>query len=662
MPPPVPPMAPPGINLPQPFLTDAYLRTYPGVYPTIQRHKDTGVASLPIAGSKEAPHTFKGNYTKIKDFIRHYERLCDIKLIHDDRDRIANIGQYCVERVRLVLEGLPSFLGNDWDLFKDEFMKAYDSERADPKFRQHDLLKYVKRTRAEPAFEKIEKWHKYNRGFIRIAGSLLRHQKMSAREVDLYFWKGIPVTLRKEIEQRILLNQPHHNFQIPFRANDVRKAAEQLLQRTKIEQEILPSDDERSSRRNARMSDSDSESSDSSSSSSSSSSSLSDSSDEEKATRRKKSDNSSKHSGKSSHHSKHHSHKEKSAKPTKSTSSRKDPEIGFTPLPAAGKSADSPALGKTKGDTDVNILIDKLAKMSLTDPAYPSLYLAAVQQSPYVQIVLDSIHQQRALQAQVMGMPTNSSQPPQQSMQSFRSQPRNRVPAEEREHPRFLDQKDAMCYGCEGTGHQMGNCPEIAKLISAGIVHRQVGGRLHWNHTENAVRRLNGEPWVEAIKRQSPVPVPGNFAVIEEYTDESEDDSQSYYNEEYYEDTEYQDFHQGYLGEVEEDEYESDYEDYAETFAATRPERNIRTNRKEQFEGVVLPSKKETEQRRAVRTGNPNEPQLVRAGPGRSAPGYQPNNSTPNGPRPPFQVNQPQQANNTPAKPVLAPANGPRAF
>ena len=107
-PPGIPPI-PPGIHIPQPFVTDAYLRTHPGSYPTIHRLKDTGVASLPMAGTKDAPKTFKGKYSKIKDFIKHYEKLCEVKLIHDDQDKIENIGQYCSERVRLLMEGLPSF-------------------------------------------------------------------------------------------------------------------------------------------------------------------------------------------------------------------------------------------------------------------------------------------------------------------------------------------------------------------------------------------------------------------------------------------------------------------------------------------------------------------------------------------------------------------------
>ena len=55
----------------------------------------SGVAALPMPGSKTAPKKFKGKYNEVKPFIQHYERIC-VKLgIVNDRDMIDNLGQYC---------------------------------------------------------------------------------------------------------------------------------------------------------------------------------------------------------------------------------------------------------------------------------------------------------------------------------------------------------------------------------------------------------------------------------------------------------------------------------------------------------------------------------------------------------------------------------------
>ena len=77
----------------------------------------TGVHLLPIPGTRSAPKKFKGKFSEIKLFIKHYEKLCIKKGVTDDEERIENITQYCSRSVREFMEGLPSYSGKNWKLF-----------------------------------------------------------------------------------------------------------------------------------------------------------------------------------------------------------------------------------------------------------------------------------------------------------------------------------------------------------------------------------------------------------------------------------------------------------------------------------------------------------------------------------------------------------------
>ncbi|KAI0088726.1 hypothetical protein BDY19DRAFT_1008191, partial [Irpex rosettiformis] len=328
---------------------------------------------------------------------------------------------------------------------------------------------------------------------------------------------------------RLLIAYPDHDAFTTFKSVDVCAVAEKLLQRTNVDQEILPSDEDDSDDSDLEMSD---DNSDSSSSSDNSSTSLS-SEDE--------SDHRSRKSGKSNKKSKH---SKKSSKKDKSSKSKNKP------------TSEKPLTTKLKGDTELDGLIEKLGKMSINDLMYIAMYFEVVQKNSLVQIVMDSLHQQRALQAQSVSM-SNSSR-----LSALVFKPRPPARNEER-HP-YLDR--LMCFSCRDPGHQAFECLKLAKFVNNGVIRCTTGERPQWSNGK-LVRCLQGEIWIEAIKRQNIAS--SNFAI--------------------YEDKIYDDGNQ------------SEYEDYADSYTVTRSDRNARTNCKEQFEGVFVPARREVEQRRSGR-------------------------------------------------------------
>ena len=88
----------------------------------------SGVCNLPVPGSRSASKKFKGKYSDVKPFIRHYEKLCVQKGVTDEDDKIQNCTQYCSQKVRESLEGLLTYEGKDWNTFVQEVYEYYDAE------------------------------------------------------------------------------------------------------------------------------------------------------------------------------------------------------------------------------------------------------------------------------------------------------------------------------------------------------------------------------------------------------------------------------------------------------------------------------------------------------------------------------------------------------
>ena len=388
----------------------------------------TGPNSLPIVGSKGAPKKFRGRYDEVKPFLRHYERLCALKSVTQDRDKVENVTQYCSREVREFMEGLPSYRLGSWELFSRDVLKYFDAERDARRYRIKDLERYVQRTRRTPKFNSLATWKRYNRGYIRIAGWLVNKNKLDEATNSLYYWKGIPKSFRRKLETILTAHHPYHDLEEPWTREWIQTAAEKLLQRNRFDYERLPSDDESDSDyTDLDMPDSD-DSDDSS-----------DSDEEDKRKERK------------------HKKKKKLARQRK-LKAAEDSDEDETPIKQIQEKKEASTKNKKpsdkkKNDEEVEDLINKLNRMSVNDKEYAGLYLRACQINPMIKDVLESLAKQK------------------QSQVSRRNEPSgrdNRAPPPGRTGARA----DMKCYGCGEAGHITARCPEIADYINKGIVQK----------------------------------------------------------------------------------------------------------------------------------------------------------------------------------------------
>ncbi|EIN03281.1 hypothetical protein PUNSTDRAFT_139696 [Punctularia strigosozonata HHB-11173 SS5] len=201
-----------------------------------------GVLDMPPRRSRDAPETFKGDYTTIRDFIMDYEQLCRKHNIDDDADKVSLIRRYCSRSVREVIEGMLYFTNPDWDNFKRELLRKYNDDLNDLKFSLRDLRELVALSKQD-AISNIDEFRNYERNFIRVGGWLLGKGKINEQQSNYYFWKGLPKTLRNQLERKLYELYPTDiDVTVPFKKERIIAAAEVLFPRNRFDMD--DSDDE----------------------------------------------------------------------------------------------------------------------------------------------------------------------------------------------------------------------------------------------------------------------------------------------------------------------------------------------------------------------------------------------------------------------------------
>lgn len=518
-----------------------------------QTHAALGVTDLPIVNTKGAPKKFKGRSSDVEPLIRHMERLYAKYNVTSDKDKVESITQYCTQAVSQFMKGLPSYITPDWTQFAKDLKKFYEADKDSHRHKVRDLESFVITSRTQESFPNLAAWMKYNRGFIQIAGWLEMKQKITSDEKAIYFWKGIPKAFRERLEFRLLSQNPTHDLKSPFPIDKVTKAAETMLKRDRFDNDRLPSDSEDSDE-----DDSDLDSDESDNNSDDDERTLSHRSRAKKASiTRKKIKTKSK--------------KKVSFKIPRALadSDSSDSEDEKSSKPASGRTTPTKDKEKKENDKEFEELIKQLNSMSLKDPSYATVYLKAYRIDPIIKDLVPTPNEQR-----------RASTPP----------PRNRERSFEREPPPHLagagnnessrGANGMVCYGCGKPGHSMNFCSELRDLANKGIVKMDANGRWAYANGAPIIRGFYNEPLVQAVQRA--MNSQSNLVTIEEMNEfypvvEEED---VYAVQHYPRDYTYEFF----------DEDQLDIEAYpVETTRSSN-----RLNRKEKFDGVHVPPRKDS--------------------------------------------------------------------
>jgi len=431
------------------------------------------VLTMPIPGTKLAPEKFKGEYNYVTRFIQHYERLCGLNNVTQDKDKCETITQYCSKKVGEFIEALESYARDDWADLKNDLLKFYDSDRDSKRYRQKDIIAYTQETWLKK-IKDLSTWKRYTRGFVRIGGWLKSQKKITEDEHATYFWQGIPRTLRLRIENRLLAQEPTRTLAKPWEVSKVEGAAEAILQRDRFDRNLADSDEEEQDETDDEGSPDEGDSSDE------------DSDAEFKRLKRKAK-----------------KVKELAAlkKTRKKNLTKKILESdNDEPRP---KKITSSQLKKTE-QQEVEELIKKLNAMSLEDPVYGITYFKAIKLDRDVEKVV-----RRPTNGNT-GNNSNIRSPGYQGQNPRRDPPphmSNNVPTA----GGYVSRPPIKCYGCGESGHGVSNCEKINELIKGGILAKDGAGRIVKGDGSYLPRSMD-ETFLSAVERDRKAQLPkSNF-------------------------------------------------------------------------------------------------------------------------------------------------------
>ena len=435
--------------------------------------------------SRYAPRTLttKKRPHAVEHFVEDYRKACAKAHIVDDARKCERMLQYCKTKVADMIETLPSYHARDFEaLIRDLY---YFLEEEEEPFSFSKLRAFVKKYHNK-RMDSTKQLKHYNIKYLKLVGKAVSAHRMSEEDYDLYFWSGLPSSLQKKIENRLLTKETNFKSPKPFKMKEVNELAIFLLDRHKYDQHLL-------SKSGYQSSDSGSDSDDYRPKHIASDSDSESDVDSDDSYRAKKPHIKRKPS--------RHEHK-------------------TTPVP-------EPHHFPREGNEEVSKLINRMNKLSLgqlnhVDPQQKA-YLVDMfrklsdqptqrynpqppQQDRYNPNGQSS-HQDRYSHNPPPPRQDRYPQPPQQD-RYLRNQPppQNRYPPrdqaphqsfgvnQERQPPRetpphtqanntsrpFPDRQDAYCFGCGKNGHRMGVCGELNTLINQGTVSRDSNGRIQW--------------------------------------------------------------------------------------------------------------------------------------------------------------------------------------
>ena len=386
---------------------------------------------LPLPGAKYAPRTLtsKGQEHELTHFLEVYNHLCVHYKITSSREKCKGIIPYCTAKVTKMIEKLPSYnMGDYKHLVKDLY---YFLDNTDNTYNSGKVESFTKKWR-QRKIDSMELFKRYHRKYLELVGKAIGSQNMSDRDFNRYFWEGIHRSLRRRIEDRMLVANPDLDVSTPFEMKRVVKAVGYLFNRHRFDQHLLGK--------------------------ASYDSSASDSEDENYKpykSRRPQSDSEDDKEDESNDtdHSRRSYPKKKRHPTDKKVSSKKDMPPKKESLPR-----------KIEGE-DISKLAQKMGQLSLSDPKYRAFY---------ADIIREELEKQRPPPfTPPWPNPDNRFRrdpPPHPDMGPSRTYGQLPGPPP----PRF----DLHCFGCGKDGHRMTQCGELNTLINQRTIVRNEWGKL----------------------------------------------------------------------------------------------------------------------------------------------------------------------------------------
>ncbi|KAJ7741561.1 hypothetical protein DFH07DRAFT_750903, partial [Mycena maculata] len=191
-------------------------------------HPQTSL-DMPLRHSKEAPKTFKGKYSEVDTFLRHYDKLLQNFQVTDPREQCDLILDYCSTKVAEYIKSEEAYITSDWPALRSEIRNYYDAEKVDQRYLPGDLTSFTRRS-ARKTIHTLGQWKEYYRKYKAIAGNMGKN-KMEEDKIAGYFWLGIHPTLQRELKLDMTTKHPKRDTSQAPPMKHVKEAAEEYFKR-----------------------------------------------------------------------------------------------------------------------------------------------------------------------------------------------------------------------------------------------------------------------------------------------------------------------------------------------------------------------------------------------------------------------------------------------
>ena len=408
---------------------------------------------LPLPGGKYAPRTltFKRRQHELTHFLEVYDHICAHYKITNEAEKCKGIITYCTSKVARMVEKLPSFNNGDYrKLVKDLYYFLDDDDHT---YSISKVQSFTKKWR-QRRIESLDQFKRYHRKYLELVGKAAGSKSITEGDFDRYFWEGIHSSLRRKIENRMLVTNPDLDVSVPFAMTRIVKAAGYLLNQRRFDQHLFAK-----AKYNSSDTDSDSE--------------------DDYKPKRVVSDSESDQENDSDAS---HGSRTPLAKRKKVSSS---PKLPFKHVPSP----------KPADENEVSKLITRMNKLSIGQ-----LNQADPKQKAYLADVLKNLVEPPRNQYNPNPPPRNpyNSGPPRRDGYPQRDPPPHRQFGES-VRP-FPERSEIYCFGCGRAGHRVPQCGELNALLNQGTIVRNSAGRLQWPDGSH-IQKEREESWVQAINK-----------------------------------------------------------------------------------------------------------------------------------------------------------------
>ena len=463
---------------------------------------------LPLVGSKQAPPKFKGHHRDLERFLERFQHVCEEYHVTEDAHMCRGILQYCSSSVAEVVENFDGYKNGDFEELRQDFMWFFDGGKKRSEYHLGYLEEFTRAWREEE-IANLDMFKQYQREFIRIAGALKTAEQLEEKAYCKWFWVGFHPRTRKELEVKILNDDPGFDIRQPFPIPQVVKAAKHIFSRNRFDKDLLEEErrpphysrkDRNFTRRGRRTKDDDDEDDDT---------------DEDIPSLMKPSRamERARTAAPPKRDSSRHRNRERSPPRRIRHYPKDDPtddevdldedhvptwkpprrteKVRLAPPQKKEAPRNDPVKDKSAKD-DIADIVQGLERLRISEPEYRSLYARLFYLSP-----------QSCRWYPEPAVPNTQTY----SAQRPRLDPADRTRRDPPPHipvfpdVRSTDRPRMTCYGCGDRSHRMGECDKIEALVVQGKV-RRIAGRLKWLDGSSIYREPD-ETWVDAIRRRA---------------------------------------------------------------------------------------------------------------------------------------------------------------